>query len=108
MSVDNEGMVYITDSHNDRVQKFTLQGDMVAQFKGEMNFPTGIDIDENNILYVSNDHFVAKFDANGKFLGKLGKEGSEDAEFKHPYGVQAHMNGDLYVCDRNNNRIVVY
>ena len=106
---DDEGMVYVTDqSDNARVQKFTLQGELVAQIKGEMDSPRGIAIDGNNILYVSNEHFVSMFDTNGKFLGKFGKRGSGDAEFNYPYGVVVDKNGDLYVCDWCNNRIVVY
>ena len=108
VSTDDEGMVYVTDCNNDRVQKFTLQGEFVAQIKGKMNDPTGIAIDGSNILYVSNDHCVSMFDTNGKFLGKFGKRGSGDAEFNIPLGVVVDNNGDLYVCDRDNNRIVVY
>ena len=66
------------------MQKFTLQGELVTQIKGEINSPRGIAIDGNNILYVSNDHFVSMFDTNGKFLGKFGKCGSGDAEFEYP------------------------
>ena len=108
MSTDDEGMVYVTDSQNARVQKFTIQGEFVAQIKGEMNYPRGIAINRNNILYVTNNHFVSMFDTNGKFLGKFGKCGSGDAEFEYPRGVLVDKNGDLYVCDYRNNRIVVY
>ena len=108
MSTDDEGMIYITDRHNHRIQKFTLQGEFVGQFEGEMNYPTGIAIDGNKILYVSNCHFVSMFDTNGKLLGKFGKFGSGDAEFKYPYGILVDKNGYLYVCDYKNNRIVVY
>ena len=79
-----------------------------SRLNAEMNYPGGIAIDGNNILYVSNNHFVSMFDTNGKFLGKFGKRGSGDAEFDYPYGVVVDKNGDLYVCDFNNNRIVVY
>ena len=48
------------------------------------------------------------FDTNGKFLGKFDKRGSGDAEFNSPYGVVVDKNGDVYVCDFGNNRIVVY
>ena len=99
MSTDNEGMVYVAESGNDRVQKFTLQGEFVDQIKGEMNYRGGIAIDGNNILYVSNDHFVSMFDTNGKFLGKFGEHGSGDAEFDYSHGVVVDKNGDLYVCD---------
>ena len=81
------------------MQKFTLQGELVAQIKGEINHSRGIAIDGNNILYVSNNHFVSMFDTNGKFLGKFGKCGSGDAEFGYPHGVVVDKNGDLYVCD---------
>ena len=73
-----------------------------------MKYPCGIAIDGNNILYVSNDHFVSMFDINEKFLGKFGKQGSGDAEFNGLYGVLVDKNGDLYVCDHRNNHIVVY
>ena len=48
------------------------------------------------------------FDTDGKFLGKFGKRGSGDAEFNFPVGVVVDKNDDLYVCDWDNNRIVVY
>ena len=107
MSTDDEGMVYVTDNGNARVQEFTLQGEFVAQIKGEMDYPRGIAIDGNNILYVSNNHFVSMFDTNGKFLRKFGKRGNGHAELKSPFGVVVDKKGDLYVCDCYNNRIVV-
>ena len=97
------------DSHGThRIVKFTLQGEFVSQIVGEVECPSGIAIDGNNVLYVSNMHFVSMFDTNGKFLGKFGNHGSGDAEFKFPHGVVVDRNGDLYVCDYYNNRIVVY
>ena len=78
---------------------------MVSQIKGEMNYPTGIAIDGNNILYVSNNHFLSMFDTNGKFLGKFGKHSSGDAEFEFPYVVVVDETSDLYVCDKRNNCI---
>ena len=47
---------------------------LLPMFKGGMKLPTGITIDGNNVLYVSNNHFVSMFDTSGKFLGKFGKE----------------------------------
>ena len=108
MAIDDEGIVYVADSSNHRVQKFTLQGEFVSQFKTDMNCPSGIAIDGNNTLYVSNDHFVSMFDTKGKLLGKFGKYGSGIADFNGPYGVVVDKNGDLYVCDSGNDRIVVY
>ena len=108
MSIDDEGMVYVTDNTNACIKKFTLQGEFVALIEGQICTPRGIAIDGNNVLYVTNNHFVSMFDTNGKFLGKFGKRGIGDADFKYPHGVVVDKNGDLYVCDCNRNRIVVY
>ena len=53
-------MVYVTDLNNACVQKFTFQGEFVAQIKGEMNNPRGIAIGGNNILYVSNNNLLCE------------------------------------------------
>ena len=42
------------------------------------------------------------------FLGKDGEPGSDDAHFNDPQGLATDRDGNLYVCDRGNNRVMVF
>ena len=66
------------------MQKFTLQGELVSQIKGESNYaPWHCYRWEQYFVCEHSDHFVSMFDTNGKFLRKFGKCGSGDAEFNY-------------------------
>ena len=106
-------MVYITDCGNNRVQKFTSEGEFVLQFGkegGELNRAHGIAIDTTtDTVYISSDHKISVFTTDGKFLQEFGRQGSGDEEFNCPIGLAFDISSsDLYVCDFNNDRLVVY
>ena len=70
------GFVYVTESDNNRVQKFTSDGTFVAKWgsygagPGQFSSPTGVCVDAAGGVYVT-DLFnarVQKFDAAGGFL----------------------------------------
>jgi len=47
-------------------------------------------------------------DLTKPFLGELGKPGSDDAHFNDPQGLATDKDGNLYVCDYGNNRVIVF
>jgi DNA-binding beta-propeller fold protein YncE len=51
---------------------------------------------------------VVKFNKDGQFLKTWGKKGTEAGEFNLPHAVRVDANGDVYVADRENNRIQVF
>ena len=59
IAIDQQGFVYVTDTGNKRVQKFTPQGKFVAVFgsggdgPGQFNEPVGIAIDPQGNFYVA-------------------------------------------------------
>lgn len=59
MAVDGQGNLYVLDSGNHRVQKFTPDGRYLATFgrqgqgPAEFHFPEGLEIDAKGYLYVS-------------------------------------------------------
>ena len=65
-------------------------------------------------MYVSEygNHRVSVFDTEGNFLRIsplcCGRKGSGKVEFNYPYGLTTDKNGNLYVCDSDNNRVVIY
>jgi len=112
LSIDNEGNVYVTDSGNARIQKFTSDGQFLKTWgvsgtdNGEFKKPTGIATYESNVYVVDREqHRIQVFDSTGKFLQSWGKFGSEQGEFFYPQGISISNDGVVYVADTKNHRI---
>ena len=62
MAVDTEGHVYVADSDNHRVQKFTAEGKFLTEWgefgeaPGQFNVSLGIAVDAAGNVYVSDSH----------------------------------------------------
>ena len=76
VAADEQGDVYVADWRNDRVQKFTADGEFVMEFgssgdeKGQFNRPASVAVDAHGDIYVSdwlNDR-VQMFNAEGRFI----------------------------------------
>ena len=116
VTFDNEGYLYVADSNNHCIKKFTSTGQYiyVSTFSscgsnpGQIKDPTSIIID-NNLLYVSEwcNNRISIFDTNGCFIHCFGKRGSGEGEFSRPCGITVDSLGNLYVSDTLNNRLVV-
>ena len=112
LSVDNEGNVYVTDSGNARIQKFTSDGQFLKTWgvsgtdNGEFKKPTGIATYENNVYVVDSEQArIQVFDSTGKFLQSWGKFGSDQGEFFYPQGISISNDGIIFVADTKNHRI---
>jgi DNA-binding beta-propeller fold protein YncE len=54
----------------------------------------------------TDNNCIQKFDSAGNFITVLGSLlGSEDGQFKYPYGVAVDPSGNVYVADTENHRI---
>lgn len=112
-----EGEVYVTDSGNCCIQVFSSDGQFLREFgemgvdDGELRWPTGISVSADGcIVYVSDygNHRVSVFSSEGLFLKSIGKKGKHCGEFGNIRGVNVDRNGLVYVCDTDNNRVVLY
>ncbi|XP_011402751.1 PREDICTED: E3 ubiquitin-protein ligase TRIM71-like [Amphimedon queenslandica] len=104
IAIDSQGLVYVTDRENHRIQKFSPDGTFVAQFGTEGSGPGqfyGITIDT-----ASTDSLF--FTSDGVFVKKFGSEGNNIDQFNDPCSLAFDKDGFLYVCDFSNNRLVVY
>jgi sugar lactone lactonase YvrE len=71
---------------------------------------------DGNFIFVSEGHAstpgttarVLKFDKTGKLIKTWGKWGSGNGEFDQPHALAFDSRGQLYVGDRNNNRVQVF
>ena len=55
-----------------------------------------------------NNHRVQKFNADGEYLMTFGRGGSGPGSLRHPSGVAVDGDGDVYVVDWMNQRVVIY
>ena len=114
VAFDSKGFVYVADTYNDCIRKFTPEGSFVDMFStrgskpGQLTLPSGITVDDNDLLYIaesSTNNRVSIYTTQGEFIHCFGKE---EGQFDNPRELSFDKNGYLYVCDHYNDRVVVY
>ncbi len=116
MAVSPDGMVYVTDSGNNRVQVFTSTGNYVGQWggrgkaKGRFKGPGSIAVSDDGTVYVADggNSRIESFTPDGDFLRKFGSEGSGSGEFTWLAGIDIGPQGDIYAVDSFNQRVEVF
>ena len=109
---DTTGNIFVADTLNNCVKVFDDSGRIIYKFGGEkvegkMHEPRGLSIHGNNIVISLSNHFILNYQLNGKFISRIGKSGKGKLEFNLPRGLTFNQNGDLYICDSNNNRVQI-
>jgi DNA-binding beta-propeller fold protein YncE len=115
VALDADGFIYVADTWNHRIQKFTPQGEFVqmwATFGGTETMyglwgPRSIVIDGNNRLYVTDtgNKRIVVYDTDGIALGEFGGVGFDAGQFDEPVGLAVNADGLLYVADTWNRRV---
>jgi len=130
-AVDSDGNVYVADTSNNRIQKFSSSGSFITKWgsygsgDGQFRSPWGVCVDSDNNVYVADtsNHRIQKFDSNGGFFGWIGLDneyntgwhdpgtetyglfGTGDGQFWLPYDVAVDSDGNIYVADTYSHRI---
>lgn len=112
VAVDGSGNVYVADTGNNRVQKFTSTGAYLTQWgtagsgNGQFMGPFGIRVIGGNVYVVdSGNARVQVFTTAGVYVSQFGSAGSGNGQFQQPLCIAADSNGDLYVTDYSSNRV---
>lgn len=120
LTVDANNNVWVTDVGLHQVFKFSHEGGLLlkigkAKVSGNdathFNKPTDIAVAKDGSFYVSDGYGnsrVIKFSAAGKYLFEWGKKGSKAGEFNIPHAITLDDKQNVYVADRENNRIQVF
>ena len=118
VAVGPDGSVYVTDTWNHRIEKFTASGKFVTAWgvfgQGETpnSFygPRGLAVDAKGRVYVTDtgNKRIVIFDADGNFITQFGNAGFEAGQFDEPVGVAVDKNGTVYVVDTWNQRIQTF
>jgi len=113
VTVDGSGYVYVADTDNSRIQKFTGSGVFVAKWgsdgigDGQFQSPWGMTVDNAGFIYVveANNGRIQKFTSTGAFVAKYGSPGTGDGQFNQPRWLAVDASGNIYVADQYNYRI---
>ena len=118
--VDPQGNIWIVDAPGHVIYKMSPEGKEIMRLgtKGTsgasrttFNLPTDVAFASNGDLYVTDGYGgarVVKFSRDGKYLLEWGKRGTGPGEFGLPHNVVVDAQGQVYVTDRDNQRIQVF
>jgi DNA-binding beta-propeller fold protein YncE len=104
------GFVFVSDSGNDRIQRFRLDGSEGAEIvaPGRLAYPRGLAVRGFRLLVADDQHHrLVVFDTGGRFLGTIGGgPGDGPGQLNFPYGVALDAPGRVFVADDLNQRVV--
>lgn len=120
---EKTGEMIVADAGNSRIQIFSGEGKYINsfgehikqieggwQFVGTFAQMSGVSIDSENRIYVSDgglDH-VQIFDINGNHLGFLGRTGERAGRLRVPAGIFISSNGKLFVTSTTGSEVKEY
>lgn len=117
IAVGADGSVFVTDTWNHRIQKFTADGKFVNMWgyfgQADTPFaiwgPRDIAIDSKGQLFITDtgNKRIVVYDENGAYITQFGSVGLEPGQFDEPVGVAVDKAGLVYIADTWNQRIQV-
>jgi uncharacterized protein (TIGR03663 family) len=118
IAIGPEGSVYVADTWNHRIQKFSASGEFIKMWGtfGQAETPTafwgprGLAFDSQGRLYVTDtgNKRVVIFDGDGNYINQFGTVGMQAGEFDEPVGIAISKTDVVYVADTWNQRIQAF
>ena len=120
MFVDDDRTMYIADTNNHRIQKWTYgacSGVTVAgtgtpgSTASQLNYPTAVIVDSNQYMYITDlfNHRIQRWApgacAGECLVGCSGVGGSGLDRLSYPQSIAFDNQGALYVSDAGNHRV---
>ena len=107
MAVAPDGTIYVADTNNHRIQRFSATGTFLSQWgaqgsgDGQFYHPHGVAVAPDGTVYVADtgNARIQRFSATGTYLGQWGANGSGNSQFAYPRGVAVGPDSTVYVAD---------
>lgn len=108
IALDAQGMVFVADRGNARLQIFDGEGEFMAEWKGRrLGRPWAVRLDRDGSVYVVDGGDqpeilpdrarILKLDPNGDVLASFGAYGQEPGRFTWPHTIAIGPDGAIYV-----------
>jgi sugar lactone lactonase YvrE len=116
VAVGRDGSVYVSDTWNYRIQRFTSTGRFISMWStfgsgpdAAQAFygPRGLAVDAQGRVFVvdTGNKRVVVFGPDGTYLTQFGAAGLDAGQFDEPVGIAIDASGVIYVADAWNQRI---
>jgi tripartite motif-containing protein 71 len=116
ISVDMLGHLYIADTGNNRIQKFDATGQFLIERGGfgwegeQLDRPVDICARGGLDIYVADEynHRIVRFDRKLNFISAIRSDdtAAPGLEFEYPRGVTLTVDGDMFLIDGEQMRIL--
>lgn len=117
-AIGPDGLLYVVDGGNFRVQVFKTDGTFVRKFggignrSGQFSRPKGITVDPADLTYVVDTAFgnFQIFNDQGQLMLDVGSRSDNDqpAEYSLPAGIASDEDGRIYIVDQFFRRLDIY
>lgn len=121
VATDSRGNMYVADTLNHRVVRFSPKGAFLGSFGStgtasgqfsQRDSPQGLAVGPDGNVYVADtwNQRIEVFSRSGKFLRQWGGGaiGSANGQFYGPRSLAVAPNGKVYVADTGNKRVQVF
>jgi NHL repeat-containing protein len=108
VATDAAGNVYVVDSGNNRIQKFTNAGTYVTQWPIQGGTGTvfpWVAVDPAGNVYVSVGTHIEKYTSTGTLLTQWGSFGTGAGQFREIQGLGTYESGNVYATDYYNYNV---
>ena len=116
LSVDLSGSIYVSDTGNNRILKFSYDGNLIKIVGGfgweKEQFYSPYDIHASSVLDIFvadyNNHRIERYDKDLNYISSLysNENWEEQLQFGYPIGVASSIHGELIIIDRENVRLL--
>ena len=123
IAIDSNGVLYITDTWNQRIQSFTTsisadglqftplkQWDVVGWNGQSVDNKPFIAVDNKGHVFITDpvDYRVIEYTTDGQVVQTWGDYGTSNTAFGTTSGIAVDPNGHIWVTDAGNNRIMKF
>lgn len=105
IAVDANGLLWVADRENERIQIFDQDGRFIRQMK-YAGLPCGLEIGKQYVYMVNGfAGQLLRLDLDGKVLAAAGKSGKGLGEFGEAHFVAVSPKGEIFVADTVNGAV---